>query len=220
MKFEIKYPNKNVAENDIVEDIKRVAGKLKKNTVTQDEYDEYGVFCHNTVYRKIGSWPKALEMAGLQKSNTGTIISNEELFRNLQEVWIKLGRQPKYGEIIKPLSEYHVATYERRFGGWIKALESFAKYIDEESEARINELGVQDDYKNRRTNRSINLRLRFKVMKRDRFKCCMCGRTPANENDITLEVDHIKPWSKGGETEIDNLQTLCNLCNQGKSNLE
>jgi 5-methylcytosine-specific restriction endonuclease McrA len=40
------------------------------------------------------------------------------------------------------------------------------------------------------------------------------------EGAITLHVDHIKPWSKGGETVPDNLQTLCSVCNIGKNNLE
>jgi 5-methylcytosine-specific restriction endonuclease McrA len=34
-----------------------------------------------------------------------------------------------------------------------------------------------------------------------------------------LHVDHIKPWSHGGETIEDNLQTLCATCNLGKSNV-
>ncbi|RKX24889.1 MAG: hypothetical protein DRP45_07160 [Candidatus Zixiibacteriota bacterium] len=34
-----------------------------------------------------------------------------------------------------------------------------------------------------------------------------------------MEVDHKIPWSKGGETIEENLQTLCSECNQGKSNL-
>ncbi len=33
-------------------------------------------------------------------------------------------------------------------------------------------------------------------------------------------IDHIKPWSKGGETVLENLQTLCATCNLGKSNIE
>ena len=69
------------------------------------------------------------------------------------------------------------------------------------------------------TNRDVNLRLRFKVLQRDNFKCCICGASPAKNSDVELHVDHIIPWSKGGETVIENLQTLCSKCNLGKSDL-
>lgn len=71
-----------------------------------------------------------------------------------------------------------------------------------------------------KTSRDINLRLRFLVMKRDNFKCCVCGRSPATAQGLELQVDHIKPWTKGGETTLENLQTLCRDCNLGKSDLE
>jgi 5-methylcytosine-specific restriction endonuclease McrA len=32
-------------------------------------------------------------------------------------------------------------------------------------------------------------------------------------------VDHIVPWSKGGETILENLRTLCSKCNLGKGNV-
>ena len=70
----------------------------------------------------------------------------------------------------------------------------------------------------RRTTRSPDLRLRFKVLQRDRFRCCSCGASPSATPGVVLEVDHVKPWSKGGETVIENLQTLCLACNQGKTN--
>lgn len=69
------------------------------------------------------------------------------------------------------------------------------------------------------TTRSISQRLRYKVLSRDNFKCCACGASPAKDPSVELHVDHIVPWSKGGETTIDNLQTLCSKCNLGKSNL-
>ncbi len=34
-----------------------------------------------------------------------------------------------------------------------------------------------------------------------------------------LVVDHVTPWDAGGATVTDNLQTLCETCNGGKSNL-
>lgn len=71
-----------------------------------------------------------------------------------------------------------------------------------------------------KTSRDINLRMRFKVMQQDNFKCCLCGASPAKDSSVELHIDHIKPWSKGGETVIENLQTLCSKCNLGKSDLE
>lgn len=57
--------------------------------------------------------------------------------------------------------------------------------------------------------------LRYDVMMRDGFKCIICGATAAD--GVKLHVDHIIPISKGGLTEIDNLRTLCDRCNLGKS---
>ena len=67
--------------------------------------------------------------------------------------------------------------------------------------------------------RTVNYRLRFIVMKRDNFRCRICGKSPANDNNIILHVDHVNPWSKGGETNLDNLRTLCSVCNIGKSDI-
>ena len=61
---------------------------------------------------------------------------------------------------------------------------------------------------------------RIRVYKRDNFTCVQCGASPAKDQSVELHVDHIKPWSRGGETIYKNLQTLCLKCNLGKSNVE
>lgn len=66
--------------------------------------------------------------------------------------------------------------------------------------------------------REISLGLRFRVLHRDRFKCVLCGDSPAINLSCVLHVDHIVPWSKGGPTAIDNLRSLCGSCNLGRSN--
>lgn len=57
--------------------------------------------------------------------------------------------------------------------------------------------------------------LRYDVMKRDGFRCQICGATA--KEGAKLHVDHIIPVSKGGKTVMNNLRTLCDRCNLGKS---
>ena len=58
--------------------------------------------------------------------------------------------------------------------------------------------------------------VRWQVFERDDFKCVACGKS--SHDGAILHVDHIIPKSKGGSDTMDNYQTLCHLCNIGKSN--
>ena len=80
--------------------------------------------------------------------------------------------------------------------------------------------GVKKSSNKKISTRVISDKLRYQVLKRDNFKCCACGASPAKDPSVELHIDHIIPWSKGGETTIDNLQTLCSRCNLGKSDSE
>ena len=63
----------------------------------------------------------------------------------------------------------------------------------------------------------LSKKLRFEVFKRDAFTCQYCGKKAP---DVVLEVDHIKPVSKGGKNELLNLVTACFECNRGKRDVE
>lgn len=52
--------------------------------------------------------------------------------------------------------------------------------------------------------------LRAAVYERDGHACLHCGATDR------LSLDHIHPWSLGGEDTLENLQTLCRPCNSRK----
>lgn len=69
-----------------------------------------------------------------------------------------------------------------------------------------------------KTRRDIPPGLRYKILKRDNFRCVKCGRSPATDPAVQLQVDHKLSWSNGGDNSEANLQTLCSDCNLGKSN--
>jgi hypothetical protein len=58
--------------------------------------------------------------------------------------------------------------------------------------------------------------LRFLIMKRDNFRCRLCGRSASDDPDVRLEVDHIHPVAAWGQTIESNLWTICTRCNRGK----
>lgn len=63
---------------------------------------------------------------------------------------------------------------------------------------------------NQRPERTVPQNLKWEVFERDNFTCKHCG---ARRH---LEPDHIIPMCKGGETNLENLQTLCRKCNGKK----
>lgn len=192
----------------------------------------------NTFFFRFGKWNDFLTKAGLEPTGfCKDKITEQECFDEIERMWRLLGRQPTATDVTKGnICKYSIDTFKRRFGGWRKALGAFIVYIndtDNEYEpCSPDTTTVKDITSNNvvdtngeitppkhRTTRNINARLRFRVLARDNFKCCACGASPAKDPSVELHVDHIIPWAKGGETEIENLQTLCSKCNLGKSDL-
>lgn len=89
-----------------------------------------------------------------------------------------------------------------------------------------------------RIRRCLSLRLKNEVAIRCAAICQGCGDIGTHHSDsghvlsnqiaytnsydgtgayrIPMEFDHIKPLSKGGKTELNNLQLLCRKCNRSK----
>ena len=182
---------------------------------------------------RFNDWGNVLNIANLEPTGYKQKVSDNDLLVEIERIWVKLGRQPATNDIRKGISNFSLNTFSRHFGSWRNSLEVFIKYINENTnELDKNEIATKEILtkeiepeetikivKRHRTTRDINLRLRFKVFQRDNFKCKICGKSPANNSEVILHVDHIIPWSIGGETEIENLQTLCSKCNLGKSNI-
>ncbi len=224
-----------IPKEQLIEDMKRVAGELEKQAITIADYDKHGKFGSSAICKRFGGWNKAKETAKLEIGRVYN-STDEDYFENIADVWEYLGRQPRYQEMTAPLSKLNISSYERKFGTWRNALEKFVEYINSKDDAedpkektppkksaivpKKQAKTVKSKLSKKRTNRIANLRQRFRVMKRDGFKCVLCGSSPATQIGCELHIDHIIPWSKGGETVEENLRTLCSSCNLGRSNKE
>jgi Homing endonuclease associated repeat/HNH endonuclease len=203
-----------VGDQELSSDLAKVATLLSKETVSAKEYDKHGRYSHTTQSKRFGSWNSALKAAGLGVSHD--TVSDEELFENIIRLWEHYGRQPRRRELASRPSIVSQSPYSLRFGSWTAALQAFIRFANESDATLVTTSTLAA---RRHTPRDPSLRLRFNVLQRDNFSCRGCGRSPATVLGLVLHVDHIVPWSEGGETKLENLQTLCEPCNLGKGNL-
>lgn len=131
-----------------------------------------------------------------------TRYSDEDLLDALREKAEKLGRTPSKKDMTKP----DAWTIRNRFGSWNKAVSASGLIPNNQLPASFFE---GDEHR-------VSLSLRFKILRRDGFKCSYCGGTP--KEGYVLHVDHVVPVSEGGLTEEQNLVAACWACNIGKSN--
>ena len=90
----------------------------------------------------------------------------------------------------------------------------FSYQIDIDKKKLIYDITISWNKKSNPERNKLTAGLRYDILKRDNFKCQICGRSA--EDGVKLHVDHIIPICKGGKTTWDNLRTLCQDCNLGK----
>ena len=215
-------------DDEIIEELKRVANELNSATFTAKKFDANASIHSCTVVRHFGSWAAAMMKAGLKPGRGSRRYTEDDYFENILTVWMHYGRQPKYSEMDIPPSFISSGAYEAKWGKWTNALRAFLNRMEKDTvEGRAsNKINVIDRVDPKppvassgilhQERRPIKLGVRYDVLKRDRFKCVICGASPATDTECQLHVDHIIPVAGDGSTVIDNLRTLCSKCNIGK----
>ncbi len=230
MRYHLDPDTRTTPDDQLLADLRRVAHRHRAT--------------HVTYVRRFGSWNNALKRAGLRIAKRRG-VPDAEAFAQLEHMWRTLGRQPRLADFDQIPTTLGPSLYLKRFGGWRAALRAFIEWVNNQNRrARTptpgsertgddpdppapgtQESGSSEYLRTRRgaqekpvhrTTRTARPRLRYRVLQRDRFCCVACGRSPATDAGVVLHVDHKHPWSAGGETTLDNLQTLCERCNIGK----
>jgi len=226
-----------VTKELLLDELKQIKKEKNIEVLEYKDYIKYGGrYSIATFQNYFGSWKNSLQLVGIKPGSEWTKAPDKELlFDELQRVWEDLGRQPLYREW-NELAKYTRYIYNRKFGGWNKAIHAFIDNREETSDdpgIKITEKEIVLDNIieiinpentnivktiTMQTPRGVAPKLRFRVFVRDKFTCQYCKRTK-EEDGVKLQPDHIIPYSKGGETVFENLITACWDCNIGKSDL-
>ncbi len=123
----------------------------------------------------------------------------------------------------RPPSRISGKAYARRWLGWTKAVYAFVAYAETSGGVGATQAAPTVSPPEPpqgavvvETPRAPSVGLRYMVLRRDHFRCVLCGNSPAKDLGCELHVDHIIPFVDGGPTTLENLRTLCLPCNLGK----
>ena len=220
-------PAKSLSNEQLIAELQHIAAILGKNELTVSDVNQHSSMINAKVIKnRFGTWKSGLEAAGLGLTNYGKRYTEDEYFENLLTVWSYHGRQPLYREMNMPPSIIGSSTYEKKWGTWYGALQAFvekantdlAEPVSNSSEVVFTTVSSTSmpTVKSDADKHEIKLGLRYSILCRDRFKCVICGSSPATDITCQLHVDHIIPFAKGGKTVSENLRSLCLQCNLGK----
>lgn len=89
---------------------------------------------------------------------------------------------------------------------------NFAVHQKPHYKEKESNIPAPSGYSNSIIAKSVTRAQRATIYERDSFQCVICS------SKESLSIDHILPISRGGNSEDENLQTLCMSCNTKKGN--
>lgn len=112
-------PNPAISKEALIVELKRVAGLLEKDNITQAEFQEHSKFNPCTPLRRFGNWEKALAAAGLKLSpNVQVEMPFEEMVERFLGIVTELGRIPTLNQVAR-LSGCGKYRFSDKYGGYL-----------------------------------------------------------------------------------------------------
>lgn len=199
-------------DESLLAELRRLSKLSPDASVSKRQIESSGRISYSTVVKRFGSLRKALELAGLTPARY-TKATDTELLSAIIELWERVleaeGRTPQRKDLATYGYPFSGDTVVRRFGSWRHALLRAHDSVSWDADDSPEPTPATPQ----RERRTLSLRKRFFVMKRDGFCCVRCG---AHGVGVRLEINHRVPFAKGGSDALDNLETLCFDCNRGQ----
>jgi hypothetical protein len=124
-------------------------------------------------------------------------------------------RNIKHPEIV----DWVVAEYKKRTGKVFRDPDRAIRKLSQEGQLIKIKKGVyryDPAFVKDRKLKDFTSEQKEAIFKRDGYKCVVCGR--GRTDGVEIHADHIKPRDLGGESTIENGQTLCAQHNFQKKN--
>lgn len=121
-----KYQKRCVSEEDLIKAYLRCKKLLKKDSLRQEDMDNFGEFSSSVYLRRFGSWNKFLNHIG-DNVNVNTNISDGDLINDYYRVKKLLNKRTVSCKDIRENSKFSLSTYLKRFGKWNNFLKETEK---------------------------------------------------------------------------------------------
>ena len=222
MKVELDPTNRGITDAEILADLRNCAEKLGRPAHYDGiRYAEIGEgsrrYCSATVrFVAGGPAPRQAEAESIEDRNIGRCTVRV----HLRDLWTVLGRQPRYSRdrtwpplAVPPVLmrsglvlglEHYVGLSIGQMPTCRPPLGRPARHLSGSSAT-----APAEPKPGHRTQRCIRQAALPNPFFRDGFTCTACGASPLKSAGTELHIDHILPWSRGGETVDENLTTKC-----------
>jgi len=130
--------------------------------------------------------------------------------KETDKIFLELWGRSNPDEIATAVNDWHSADSKAKNANWATVTTARGVMYHALKLGLITSAEVSSFDKQQKSDRQrrgyVSSKIRQTVLQRDHHQCLACG------SQDTLTVAHITPVSRGGNSEIDNLQTLCVSC--------
>ena len=112
--------NTNSNRKDLIGELKRVATLCNSDTLTQTQFKEHGSMWPTTVEKHLGTWNKALKLAGLKALNRRRAWTKQDIYKEFARLEVTCKGRPTYDQF-RGKARMNVCAVERQFGTLSKA---------------------------------------------------------------------------------------------------